>query len=282
MLTSEPGVIFAGDAGGRVDHDGDLLLAGADLGAGDDHVGLEQGALAQGGDGDLAAYLAQVGDGVLGAPPLGHRHLLELVGAQLLVGGDVGLQPVGGDLRADLGVDVPDDREHSGEGSDGAEHREEQQQNTSTLACVHGRGFLDRGGGGGWWGSSYGRCGPQSAGASRWAGRRAWTPVAGPPVGPAGVWGAPGGAAPVSRAGARRGSRAAGRARPHGCRGGPGEGGRGFAAAQAARGRAGGGQGAAAAFAGRREGAAQKAQRSPMSSRPHQWHSSRRTEETSW
>ncbi|PAX85735.1 hypothetical protein CLM82_30725, partial [Streptomyces albidoflavus] len=30
------------------------------------------------------------------------------------------------------------------------------------------------------------------------------------------------------------------------------------------------------------EGGAQKAQRSPMSSRPHQWHSSRRTEETSW
>lgn len=30
------------------------------------------------------------------------------------------------------------------------------------------------------------------------------------------------------------------------------------------------------------KGAAQKPHRSPMSSRPHQWHSSRRTDETSW
>src|SRR5690606_31827180 len=55
---------LAGHAGRRVDHDGDLLLSGLEGGLVHDHVGLEQGALAQGGDGDLAADVAEVGDGV--------------------------------------------------------------------------------------------------------------------------------------------------------------------------------------------------------------------------
>src|SRR5690606_17817309 len=128
---------LAGHAGRRVDHDGGLLLSGLEGGLVHDHVGLEQGALAQGGDGDLAADVAEVGDGVLRQPPLGHPDLLELARAERGVGRDVGRQPVGGDLGPDRRLHVVDDGEDAGEGTEGAQDRQEQEYHAAALTGVH-------------------------------------------------------------------------------------------------------------------------------------------------
>ncbi|GAA3086884.1 hypothetical protein GCM10020254_34180 [Streptomyces goshikiensis] len=134
MLTLAPRGDLARHPRRRVDHDGDLLLPGLELRPGDEHVRLEQRALLEGGQRDLVLERAEVTDGGVRQPALGHRDLLELPGRQRAVRRDVTLHAVGHDLGPDLGVDVADHHDHPGERREGAQDREEQQDDAAALA----------------------------------------------------------------------------------------------------------------------------------------------------